>query len=55
LGATYRNWTMSLIGKNLFDARGFNGQTPLTSSAAGPTALSIIQPRTLVLSATYSY
>ena len=55
LGVSYRNWTMSLIGKNLFDARGFNGQTPLTLSAAGATALSIIQPRTLVLSATYNY
>jgi outer membrane receptor protein involved in Fe transport len=55
LGATYRNWTVSLIGKNLFDARGFNGQTPLTLSAAGVTALSIIQPRALVLCATYNY
>lgn len=55
LGATYRNLTVSLIGKNLFDARGFNGQVPLTLSAAGTTALSIIQPRALVLSATYSY
>jgi outer membrane receptor for Fe3+-dicitrate len=55
VGGTYRNWTVSLIGKNLFDVQGFNGQVPLTLSAAGATALSIIQPRALVLSATYSY
>jgi outer membrane receptor protein involved in Fe transport len=55
LGVSCQEWTVSLIGKNLFDKRGFNGQTPLTLSAAGVTALSIIQPRALLVSATYNY
>jgi len=55
LGVARRNWTMSLVAKNLFDAIGYNGQTPLTLNAAGPTALSIIQPRALIFSVTYRH
>jgi outer membrane receptor protein involved in Fe transport len=55
LGVTRRDWTLSLIAKNLFDERGFNGQVPLTLNPTGATALSIIQPRSVLLSLSYSH
>ena len=55
VGLARRDLTLSLIVKNAFDEVGFNGQTPLTLSATGATALSIIQPRAIVLSVTYNY
>jgi iron complex outermembrane recepter protein len=54
-GVMRDHWTVALIGKNLFDERGFNGVTPLTLNPTGATALTMIQPRALILSVTYNY
>lgn len=48
-------WTLSLLAKNLFDKRGFNGVSQRTLAPDGAVALNIIQPRTLSLALRYSY
>ncbi|NIJ37700.1 outer membrane receptor protein involved in Fe transport [Sphingopyxis panaciterrae] len=54
-GITKGPWTLSLLAKNLFDKRGFNGVTQRTLDADGPVSLNIIQPRTFSVALRYQY
>jgi iron complex outermembrane receptor protein len=55
IGLTRDKWTLALVAKNIFDKRGYDGVTNLTSANVGPIGLNIIQPRSLSISLRYNY
>lgn len=55
LGVTRDKLSVSLIGKNVFDKRAYNGVRSLTLDPAGPAAFSVIQARTVLLSLKLDY
>lgn len=47
--------SLSLVGKNVFDKRAYNGVRSLTLDPTGPAAFSLIQARTVLLSLKLDY
>lgn len=55
LGVARDKLSVSLIGKNIFDKRAYNGVRSLTLDPTGPAAFSLIQARTVLLALKVDY